>query len=166
MKQRILLTVFVFFGIISSLFAQHPIRDLLLDSTYRVLTVQVGDRKIGLNNSTPLISYALGEERFSSTSPSPRIRLTMEKVNRTDGELEWILTFTNTSRDTIQLHNVYPFSTEKTEALITGLGRHSLSRTHLFLPNRIPVNVIVPDNSWELGYAAIPLFENNKLAAL
>ena len=166
MKQAIPFTLIVFFGTITSLFAQNPIQDILLDSNLRVRAIQLGDQKIDLNPPTPLISYSVDEEQFSTSFPSSKLTFSLEKVNRLDGELEWILSFTNTSADTIQLHNVYPYSAEKTEALITGKGKHSLSRTHLFLPNRSPVNVIVPDNAWELGYAAISISEKDKVAAL
>lgn len=164
MKKSFLLAVLTLS--ISSLSAQNPISDFLVDSKNQITAIQTGGEKISLPKPIPVVSYAVNEEDFSSSSPSPKLSLTMEKANRADGELEWIFTFINTSTDTIQLHNVHPFSSEKTEALITGQGKHSLSRTHLFLPNRIPVNVIVPDNAWELGYGAIPLDENLKIAAL
>jgi formylglycine-generating enzyme required for sulfatase activity len=62
------------------------------------------------------------------------------------------LRFINISSDTIRLHNVLPFSIQNNQVYITGKGDHSLSRTHLFIPDRNPVNIIVPDNAWELGY--------------
>lgn len=60
--------------------------------------------------------------------------------------------FTNNSKDTLRLWNVIPFTKSNDQPYITGLGNHPLSRSHLFLPNRKPVNVIVPDNAWELGF--------------
>jgi iron(II)-dependent oxidoreductase len=74
--------------------------------------------------------------------------------------------FTNNSRDTLSLSNVYPLQKEGSEACITGLGNHALSRTHLFLPSRQPVNVIVPDNAWELGYNGYPISDDLKLVIL
>jgi iron(II)-dependent oxidoreductase len=50
-----------------------------------------------------------------------------------------------------------PLDAHDTDVHITGLGNHRLSRTHLFIPGKLPVNVIVPDNAWELGYTAIPV---------
>ena len=164
MKKSFLIAVLTLS--ISSLSAQNLISDFLVDSKNQITAIQTGGQKISLPKPIPVVSYAVNEEVFSSSSPSHKLSLTMEKANRADGELEWIFTFTNTSTDTIKLHNVHPFSLVGTEALITGQGKHSLSRTHLFLPNRIPVNVIVPDNTWELGYGAIPLDENLKIAAL
>src|ERR1051325_8412634 len=60
--------------------------------------------------------------------------------------------FTNNTKDTIRLSNVIPFTPSIDYPYITGLGNHPLSRTYLFLPGRKPVNVIVPDNAWELGF--------------
>lgn len=63
--------------------------------------------------------------------------------------------FTNPTRDTVRLGNVLPWRRDKVEVYITGLGDHPLSRAHLFRKGRKPVNVIVPDNAWELGYASV-----------
>ena len=60
--------------------------------------------------------------------------------------------FTNNTKDTIRLSNVIPFTPSIDYPYITGLCNHPLSRTYLFLPGRKPVNVIVPDNAWELGF--------------
>lgn len=62
------------------------------------------------------------------------------------------IVFKNNSNDTIRLWNVLPFSKSEKHAYITGFGNHPLSRTHLFLPGKKPINVIVPDNAWELGF--------------
>lgn len=74
--------------------------------------------------------------------------------------------FTNTSKDTLRLSNVVPFGRSEERVYITGLGDHRLSRTHLFLPGRKPVNVIVPDNAWELGYCSMRLNDTINLYGL
>jgi len=61
--------------------------------------------------------------------------------------------FTNTSADTLRLSNVVPLAMGGNAVYITGKGDHPLSRTHIFLPGRTPVNVVVPDNAWELGFS-------------
>ena len=68
----------------------------------------------------------------------------------------------NNGLDTITLKNILPFEKNSHQAYITGKGDHRLSRTHLFLPGKQPINVIVPDNAWELGYNSILL--NNNLS--
>ncbi|HPJ79701.1 MAG TPA: SUMF1/EgtB/PvdO family nonheme iron enzyme [Prolixibacteraceae bacterium] len=67
------------------------------------------------------------------------------------------LTFTNLSGDTLLLHNVVPFGESSGHVYLTGKGDHPLSRSHLFLPGRDPVNVILPDNAWELGFSALEI---------
>ena len=73
---------------------------------------------------------------------------------------EIIVDFKNESLDTVSLQNVLPFEKNPQNDYITGQGDHSLSRTYWFRPNKIPVNVIVPDNAWELGYNQMPLPQN------
>ncbi|HZY83073.1 MAG TPA: formylglycine-generating enzyme family protein [Cyclobacteriaceae bacterium] len=66
------------------------------------------------------------------------------------------IVFTNNTKDTIRLSNVIPFTKDPRYPYITGLGNHPLSRTHLFYYSRAPINVIVPDNAWELGFNTRP----------
>lgn len=66
------------------------------------------------------------------------------------------MTITNTtSEDTLEIWNIVPFGEDPGRVYITGLGRHRLSRTHLFRPGLDPVNVIVPDNAWDLGFSEV-----------
>lgn len=71
----------------------------------------------------------------------------------------WVISLQlgNPGPDTLLVENVLPFQPNPEQVYITGKGKHPLSRTHLFLPNRNPVNVIVPDNAWDLGYNTLPL---------
>ena len=71
------------------------------------------------------------------------------------------LRFKNIGTDTIELHNVVPFGEAKERVYITGQGKHGLSRTHLFRPGLQPVNVIVPDNAWNLGFCEISIEGNH-----
>jgi formylglycine-generating enzyme required for sulfatase activity len=77
-----------------------------------------------------------------------------------------LVTFKNISTDTIRLHNVVPFGESDKHVYITGKGNHGLSRTHLFRPGYEPVNVIVPDNAWELGFSAIATSHGKGVCAL
>ncbi|MGD8426497.1 MAG: SUMF1/EgtB/PvdO family nonheme iron enzyme [Balneolaceae bacterium] len=65
------------------------------------------------------------------------------------------LTFKNISEDTVVIENVVPFGESSNHVYITGKGNNYLSRTYLFRPDYSPVNVIVPDNAWELGYSGL-----------
>ena len=66
-----------------------------------------------------------------------------------------IIRLKNISRDTISIRNLVPYGTSNDHVYITGKGDHPLSRTHLFIPHKIPVNVVCPDNAWELGFSCI-----------
>ena len=71
------------------------------------------------------------------------------------------LLLTNVSNDTLQLSNIVPLGFSNSYPCITGLGEHPLSRTHLFLPGKIPVNLVCPDNAWELGFSSQPLADSS-----
>ncbi|WP_430895703.1 MULTISPECIES: formylglycine-generating enzyme family protein [unclassified Paraflavitalea] len=60
---------------------------------------------------------------------------------------------TNTSNDTIVIRNMVPSGVSAGNVYITGMGEHGLSRSHLFIPGKKPVNVVLPDNAWELGFS-------------
>ncbi|HEY0898946.1 MAG TPA: hypothetical protein VGD90_06410, partial [Sphingobacteriaceae bacterium] len=77
-----------------------------------------------------------------------------------------VVTFKNISADTLRLSNVVPLGTADKDVYITGKGNHELSRTHVFLPGKSPVNVIVPDNAWELGYSGLQVDNNLALCFL
>ncbi len=86
---------------------------------------------------------------------------------RTENALNsWEMTFTNIGTDTLVLKNVVPLGQAPDKIYLTGLGDHRLSRSHLFLPGRSPVNVILPDNAWELGFSETALGGEWHLAAL
>lgn len=107
----------------------------------------------------PLITFRVNDSLYSSDQKGP-LQISISKFQYTDRGISLRITFSNPAQDTITLTNVVPFGERDKVVVITGLGKHSLSRTHLFLPNRKPVNVIVPDNAWNLGYSALSLNDN------
>jgi gamma-glutamyl hercynylcysteine S-oxide synthase len=110
----------------------------------------------------PLVSYEINSKSYQAGESSPLvINFSFEKFN--ESGIKGVVVFKNTSKDTLSLSNVVPFGREGNEAYITGLGNHRLSRTHLFIALKTPVNVIVPDNAWELGYAGFPLDSSQKI---
>lgn len=131
-----------------------------------------------LPDALPLFSFVLNEEERSSQEARtrrvedawqltyPQMQVTVNRVDHTQGGQKLRVLFTNTSTDTLTLENVLPLSPSAAEVYITGLGDHWLSRTHLFRPGHGPVNVIVPDNAWELGYGSIPLNDSVHLSGL
>lgn len=108
------------------------------------------------NFNAPLVEFTVNGKTYLSGQPSP-VQITLASAPYSGKGFRCYVSFTNNSKDTVTIANVIPFGKDGKEVFITGLGNHRLSRTHLFLPGRMPVNVIVPDNAWELGYSAARL---------
>lgn len=107
------------------------------------------------------VPYRSGEE-----GGDPRLKVAWQGAAFGAKGLRGQLIFTNSGPDTLSLGNVVPFGEDASHLYLTGLGDHRLSRTHLFRPGLAPVNVIVPDNAWELGYSDIPLQDGTHVCAL
>jgi gamma-glutamyl hercynylcysteine S-oxide synthase len=88
-----------------------------------------------------------------------QLRFSMQPMAHTN---EHIITLQNISTDTLEIRNYLPLSSDRSEAYITGLGEHGLSRTHLFSPGKIPVNIICPDNAWEMGVNCFVMQDGSK----
>ena len=73
---------------------------------------------------------------------------------------------TNLQDTLVTVKNLVPFGSSQDQIYITGWGDHSLSRSHLFVPKASPVNVILPDNAWELGFGVTPLDSASGISAL
>ncbi len=128
-------------------------------------------------HEVPLFSFRLGELLVSSydfqTEFSSQvtvgnyqgiIRAEFKTTGMLKGVLRGEIKLINTGTDTLEIWNLLPFGESPERVYITGLGRHRLSRTHLFRPGQKPVNVIVPDNAWNLGYADIQTDKGNLCA--
>lgn len=127
--------------------------------------------------SLPLFSYVLNgkyatTERVTFREENEKLNFVLEnklsvsyrKIDTVSSYYQVVIVFENTSPDTLRLSNVVPLGESKNHVYITGLGNHSLSRAHLFRPNYAPVNVILPDNAWELGFSAVNLNGRNVCA--
>lgn len=97
-------------------------------------------------SAQPPFSYEVNKEKLGVVVE----RIGFKVTTVPDGEGKWRVRFSNETKDTLTLRNVVP----EGDVYITGYGEHPLSRAHLFLPSRIPVNIVLPDNAWELGYAS------------
>lgn len=113
----------------------------------------------------PVVTYQLNDKLYASTDSSS-LTLKISKVQFDNRGARFSVTFLNKTQDTLTFKNVVPFGEGEKDAVITGLGNHPLSRTHLSLPGRSPVNVIVPDNAWNLGYSGFTLDENQRVFGL
>ena len=112
----------------------------------------------------PMASFHLSHKDVMINPNS--IKMSVSSGSHFSGSLKFTINFQNTTKDTISIFNVIPLGESKDRVHITGLGNHRLSRTHLFIPNKRPVNVIVPDNAWELGYSEVDLNSNLSVCAL
>lgn len=147
-----------------------PVRSLLAQSLNHLkldnnqLTVQAIDSE-NLAKPLPLVSYRVnGKAQLSSeTSNTLQVSFVPEAYNF---GIYGKIVFKNISQDTVKLDNVVPLGESPDEVYITGKGDNYLSRTYLFRPGYSPVNVIVPDNAWELGFTAAQVSNDLKIAAL
>lgn len=115
----------------------------------------------------PLISFRLGEQ-LVDTRLMTVVSAGDSTVARMDTRIEVVfrqepgvvagwkgnVKIRNVTRqDTLEVWNIVPFGESPDRVYITGFGRHGLSRTCLARPGLSPVNVIVPDNAWNLGFS-------------
>ncbi len=122
----------------------------------------------------PLVSFRIGSTLYSTNQCTFRegryqlpgiLELEFTPETYAHG-YKATLTFSNLSADTLLLHNVVPFGEDSTHVYLTGTGNHPLSRSYLFIPETLPVNVILPDNAWELGFSALPTEGEKGVCAL
>lgn len=164
-KNYILFLVVIFFA--KSGFCQIQNVEISTSRGISVNEIQVNNVTQTVDN-IPLISFKLGNNYYSSSVKNEYEKIVQLEVQNTGIKNKgWHgqIVFTNVSNDTITLHNVVPLGENPERVYITGLGDHYLSRTHLFRPGFQPVNVIVPDNAWEMGYSELDLGEE-KIAVL
>ena len=120
-------------------------------------------RGIEVSNPVPVFSFVLNGQKIHSNDFSSQdkswalhglVSLNIDSVESGIDNWTAVLTFSNISTDTLKVENFIPFGGLEDQVYITGKGVHHLSRSHLFRPGFDPVNVILPDNAWELGYAS------------
>lgn len=118
----------------------------------------------------PLVSFVANGRLYQSTQTqyySSKLKVELAETKSTATGIVSTILFKNISAtDTLQLENVVPFGEGKDRVYITGKGKHGLSRTHLFIPGKDPVNVIVPDNAWELGFNTFEIEGQTRIGAL
>ncbi len=163
-SRQLAIAWFIFFLVYPNhLAAQSHVAELTIENLLVTAITDGEGNSHKLNRS--LVSFEIDNKLFLSSQESS-LTLSFRQAAMLGNGIKGVLTFSNSSKDTVKLSNVVPYGREGNEAYITGVGDHILSRTHLFLPGRKPVNVIVPDNAWELGYSGLSLNNNQKLFAL
>lgn len=123
----------------------------------------------------PLVTFLLNDIPKSTANTQSgndfavidkKLSVTYSQVSGYNPGLKAEITFINISKDTLRLGNVVPFGESVNHIYITATGKPGLSRTHLFRPGFEPVNVIVPDNAWELGFATVNVDNGSSICAL
>ncbi|NQT78490.1 MAG: SUMF1/EgtB/PvdO family nonheme iron enzyme [Bacteroidetes bacterium] len=125
--------------------------------------------------SAPMFSFLLNEEEISSSnakvSMMPENTFLMFNNGimasfKKTGKMTATIEFINKRKDTITLENVVPFGTGRSHTYITSSGPWSLTRAKLYRPDKGPINVILPDNAWELGYGSFRLNDTLSVCGL
>lgn len=138
----------IVFGILffsSGLLAQT----LKINPDWTLDTWTLKDGKVFQLRGRPLLSYEIGERYYESNDLRSPVMISISP-----GDLNSEIRLTNITRDTLSIRNILPLGKRPEQVYLTGTGEHPLSRTHLFIPGYQPVNVIVPDNAWNLGYSS------------
>ena len=113
--------------------------------------------QVSAQQKHPIFSVSINKVNFNANDKAGVLgdKLSYTIVGSENGLNNGQIELKNTSPDTIEISNLVPFGITKDHVFITGLGEHPLSRTHLFIPGKTPVNVVCPDNAWELGFACL-----------
>ena len=128
-------------------------------------------QKIKLNKNVPLFSFVCNKQLlFSSQAKSDKLKNNLFHLHWSNGiqaEVQMIQTASpgafirllikNNRNDTVIVNNVVSLGQKKDRIYITGSGPWALARSKLFLPNKGPINVTLPDNAWEMSYAFLSL---------
>jgi len=158
------LLVPVFFLLCVSPAVAQSLKYLIWEGTTSEITALETTDGQQLQQRMPLLSLEINQNQFSTNQANSRaiidgrLQVLVQAEPKFNRGTKVKITFRNVSGDTLRLGNVVPFgaATAASPAVyITGFGNHPLSRTHIFRPGQKPVNCIVPDNAWELGYAGI-----------
>jgi len=128
-----------------------------------------------LKHPLPLVSFEICNKNnlskrvfclSSDDGPDQKMALSVQLDEKFGFGFKADLTFRNISQDTLWLTNVVPFGFSADKTCITGKGDHPLSRSYLFRPGFDPVNCILPDNAWELGFSDFIVNDSLRVSAL
>ena len=150
------LILFSFFG-----FSQIQKVDISNKNGFSIGSIHLENKVKNIENIS-LVSFKIGDKLcFSNQKESFENLFQIEIIRPEIKNSGWHaqVVFTNISKDTLKLHNLIPLGENPDRVYITGLGDHYLSRAYLFRPGFSPVNVILPDNAWEMGYSELDLGE-------
>jgi len=113
----------------------------------------------------PEFSILINKELFNANKNTDTVNKKLLYSIQKNGNAFDLIELKNISSDTVEVSNFLPYGMQNDHVFITGLGNHPLSRTHLFIPGKNPINIVCPDNAWELGFACIEQ-EGKQIASL
>lgn len=149
MKSKIL-KIILFLIVRGNTVNAQEIRKITISDYFNIVAIN----NFNLPDSTPVVSFEIDKAPVASLRNNLHLQITVMPIVNFRPGYKAVITFKNISDKKINLRNVVPFGTGNKAAYITGWGDHGLSRTYLFLPGRQPVNCILPDNAWNLGFSA------------
>ena len=103
----------------------------------------------------PEFSIIINTELFIANNTTDTINKKVSYTINKNANAFDLIELKNISSDTIEISNLLPYGMQNDHVFITGVGNHPLSRTHLFIPGKKPVNVVCPDNAWEIVFSFI-----------
>jgi len=156
-RPHLLLAVIVFIGLKNSYLSGQIPSILFRDG--RIISID------GRAANLQLASWEINGSSVGSSDTSI-LRHEVIVVDSAQESLRLRIRFFNKSKDILRLSNVVPFGADSSRVHLTGKGEHRLSRSHLFIPGRMPVNVILPDNAWELGFSVWETHEGSRYFGL
>jgi formylglycine-generating enzyme required for sulfatase activity len=107
------------------------------------------------NDQKPSESIRMVESNIWSIQLPGNLVGELRKTDFSGQGLKFILFLENKGNDTVTLENVVPFGAKDNNVYITSSGPWGLARAKLFRPGYGPVRVILPDNTWEMGYGSV-----------
>lgn len=120
---------------------------------YPLLSLEINDELISTLEASS--AEANGQFYFNFSNG---IKATVTPQPDVADDYKLTVVFKNTNKtDTIDIANVVPFGQSDDHLYITASGPWSLTRAKIFRPGKTPVDIMLPDNVWELGYSSIEL---------
>jgi len=175
------LAFFVFaFSFIMSFSQQEISIDFATNNGLAIHGFKAGNQLIQTTGDIPFFSVWVDEMAVFSTDAkntrhfegsmlfnlNAKIDARLKVLNPKQAAWEGELTFSNISTDTLVIENLVPFGESEDHIYITSTGPWDLARSKIFMPGPGPIGIILPDNAWELGYAAIETSPGNPVYAL
>ena len=97
-----------------------------------------------------------------------KLSVTCENVEKLpEGGFKMNVVFRNISGETLRVGNIVPFGESERHVYLTaGEKGQPLSRTYIYRPGYMPVNVTLPDNLWELGMGIVDVDNGSSVVAI